>query len=191
MATPSAAVSSTFESGRSPLDAPGPVQSGHTPDFPALLRQLGASLLVTTYQAGKLVIVPDEGDHLNTHYRSFKSPIGLALADAGARLAIGTTIQVWEYRDVPDIARRLDPGGKHDACYLPRASHVTGNILIHEMAYGSSVAYRSRSGSLPRSGRVAFASWTCAAARRLPCSSSRAVFRKFSPWPCCRGAFPI
>jgi hypothetical protein len=30
------------------------------------LRQLGASLLVTTYQAGKLVMVRDEGDHLNS-----------------------------------------------------------------------------------------------------------------------------
>jgi hypothetical protein len=29
----------------------------HTPNFPALLRQLGASLLVTTYQAGQLVMV--------------------------------------------------------------------------------------------------------------------------------------
>ena len=39
----------------------------HTTNFPALLRQLGASLLVTTYQAGKLVMVRDEGDNLNAH----------------------------------------------------------------------------------------------------------------------------
>jgi hypothetical protein len=38
------------------------------------LRQLGASLLVTTYQAGKLVMLRDEGAHLNTHYRAFQSP---------------------------------------------------------------------------------------------------------------------
>jgi uncharacterized protein (TIGR03032 family) len=125
------------------------------------LRQLGASLLVTTYQAGKLVMVRDEGDHLNTHYRAFQSPMGLALADGGSRLAIGTTLQVWEFRDVPSVARRLprkDKGGRmtaeesrspssdssfslqpssfHDACFLPRSSHVTGNVLIHEMAYG-------------------------------------------------------
>src|SRR6516162_6794437 len=117
--------------------APTPLRAVNTPNFPGLLRQLGASLLVTTYQAGKLVMVRDDGDHLNTHYRSFQSPMGLALADAGARLAIGTTIQVWEFRDVPDVASRLEPGGMHDACYLPRASHVTGNILIHEMAYGT------------------------------------------------------
>ena len=52
---------------------PGPLRAAHTPNFPALLRQLGASLLVTTYQAGKLVLVRDAGDHLNTHYRAFQS----------------------------------------------------------------------------------------------------------------------
>jgi len=107
----------------------------HTTNFPALLRQLGASLLVTTYQAGKLVLVRDEGDHLNTHFRAFQAPMGMALA--GDRLAVGTKIQVWEYVDVPAVAARLDPPGRHDACFLPRSSHVTGNIQIHEMAWGA------------------------------------------------------
>jgi uncharacterized protein (TIGR03032 family) len=113
------------------------LRAAHTPNLPALLRQLGVSLLVTTYQAGKLVMLRDEGDHLNCHFRAFKSPMGLALADGGARLAIGTTLQVWEFRDNPDVARRLEPAGAHDACFLPRSSHVTGNVLIHEMAYGA------------------------------------------------------
>jgi uncharacterized protein (TIGR03032 family) len=99
------------------------------------LRRLGASLLVTTYQAGKLVLVRDEGDHLNTHFRGFQAPMGLALE--GGRLAVGTTIQVWEYADVPAVAARLEPRGCHDACFLPRASHVTGNIQGHEMAWGA------------------------------------------------------
>ena len=116
---------------------PGPLRAAHTPNFPALLRRLGASLLVTTYQAGKLVMVRDEGDHLNTHFRAFPSPMGLALADAGSRLALGTTLQVCEFRDVPSVAHRLEPAGTHDACFLPRSSHVTGNVLIHEMAYGT------------------------------------------------------
>src|SRR5271157_3826418 len=38
------------------MDDPTPLRAVHTPNFPALLRQLGASLLVTTYQAGKLVL---------------------------------------------------------------------------------------------------------------------------------------
>jgi uncharacterized protein (TIGR03032 family) len=120
---------------RPQVDDPAPLRAVHTTNFPALLRRLGVSLLVTTYQAGKLVMVRDEGDHLNTHFRSFQAPMGLALE--GGRLAVGTTIQVWEYVDVPNVTAKLDPPGKHDACFLPRASHVTGNIQGHELAWGS------------------------------------------------------
>jgi uncharacterized protein (TIGR03032 family) len=112
---------------------PAPLRAVHTTNFPGLLRRLGASLLVTTYQAGKLVIVRDDGDHLNTHFRSFQSPMGLAFD--GNRLAVGTSLQVWEFADVPAVTAKLDPPGRHDACFLPRASHVTGNIQGHEMAW--------------------------------------------------------
>jgi len=119
--------------GRPKTEDPAPLRAVHTPNFPALLRQLGASLLVTTYQAGKLVLVREEGDHLNTHFRVFQAPMGMALD--GDRLAVGTTLQVWEYVNVPAVTAKLDPPGRHDACFLPRASHVTGNIQIHEMAW--------------------------------------------------------
>jgi uncharacterized protein (TIGR03032 family) len=117
------------------IDDTVPLRAVHTANFPGLLRRLGASLLVTTYQAGKLVMVRDEGDHLNTHFRGFQAPMGLALD--GGRLAVGTTLQVWEYADVPAVAARLDTQGTHDACFLPRASHVTGNIQGHELAWGA------------------------------------------------------
>jgi uncharacterized protein (TIGR03032 family) len=110
------------------------VRAVHTPNFPALLRGLGASLLVSTYQAGKLVLVRDEGDHLNTHFRSFQAPMGLALA--GNRLAVGTAINVWEFVDVPAVTSKLDLPERHDACFLPRSCHFTGNIQIHELAWG-------------------------------------------------------
>jgi uncharacterized protein (TIGR03032 family) len=144
LANQSASASLTPSPAIPKMEDPGPLCAAHTPNFPLLLRQLGASLLVTTYQAGKLVMVRDEGDHLNTHYRSFQSPMGLALADGGSKLAIGTALQVWEFRDVPSVARRLEPADRHDACFLPRSSHVTGNVLIHEMAYGQGSGIRGQ-----------------------------------------------
>jgi uncharacterized protein (TIGR03032 family) len=132
---PRATASQAPDDDRPRTEDPAPLRAVHTPNFPALLRQLGASLLVTTYQAGKLVVVRDEGDHLNTHFRAFQAPMGMALA--GDRLAVGTKIQVWEFVDVQAVAAKLDPPGRHDACFLPRASHVTGNIQIHEMAWGA------------------------------------------------------
>jgi uncharacterized protein (TIGR03032 family) len=37
--------------------------------------------------------------------------------------------------NAPDIAPRLEPAGLHDACYLPRSCHVTGDIAVHELAW--------------------------------------------------------
>ncbi|MCI0334208.1 MAG: TIGR03032 family protein [Planctomycetes bacterium] len=115
--------------------APSPLRSVHTTNFPAILDQLNSSLLVTTYQAGKLVVVRSDGGVINTHFRAFNKPMGMAVGRG--RLAIGTAVDVWEFRNVPAVCAKLDPPGKHDACYLPRSAHVTGDVQIHEMAYVS------------------------------------------------------
>ena len=67
-----------------------PLRSVHTENFPALLRELNASLMITTYQAGKLVFVRADGAALNTHFLNFRSPMGLALdgRPAGDRLVV-------------------------------------------------------------------------------------------------------
>lgn len=54
---------------------------------------------------------------------------------ANGRLAIGTHVHVWELINQPDVAQKLPPEGKHDACFLPRYQHCTGNIGIHEIAF--------------------------------------------------------
>jgi uncharacterized protein (TIGR03032 family) len=110
-----------------------PLRSLHTSSFPALLQELGLSVLVTTYQAGKLVVLRADGGVLNTHFRGFSVPMGLAVQ--GGRLAIGTSLEIWEFHDLPAVAAKLEPAAKHDACFLPRLSHTTGDIAIHEMAW--------------------------------------------------------
>ncbi|HEX4128846.1 MAG TPA: TIGR03032 family protein [Pirellulales bacterium] len=110
-----------------------PLRSVHTLSFPSILAELGISLLVSTYQAGKLVALRAEGELLNTHFRVFNKPMGLAVH--GGRLAIGTSREVWEFHNLPAVAQKLEPVGRHDACFLPRVGHVTGDIHIHEMAW--------------------------------------------------------
>src|SRR5688572_27892616 len=73
-----------------------------TDGFPALLRQLGASLLVTTYQANKLLVARAAGAGVSMLVRTFDRPMGLAV-DRG-RLALGTRDGVWHFRNAPDIA---------------------------------------------------------------------------------------
>ncbi len=61
----------------------------------------------------------------------------MGLAFEAGRLALGTSIQVWEFVDVPAVTAKLDPPGRHDGCFLPRSCHITGNIQGHELAWGS------------------------------------------------------
>lgn len=110
-----------------------PLRSVHTPSFTQVLEQLGISLVVSTYQAGKLIVLRADNGVTNTHFRVFQKPMGLAASHD--RLAIGTAAAIWELRNVPATAGRVEPKGKHDACYLPRNVHITGDIDIHEMAW--------------------------------------------------------
>ncbi len=104
-----------------------------TDSFVALLAQLGASLVVSTYQANKLLVTRAQGPGLSMLVRTFDRPMGIAV-DAH-RLMIGTRNQIWTLRNAPDIAPQVEPAGMHDACYLPRSSRVTGDIGIHEIAW--------------------------------------------------------
>jgi len=106
-----------------------------TESFVALLQQLRASLLVSTYQANKLLVVRAVGGGLSTLVRHFDKPMGLAV-DA-RRLVLGTRDQIWFLRNAPDIASRIEPAGLHDACFLPRSCHVTGDIGVHELVWAA------------------------------------------------------
>jgi uncharacterized protein (TIGR03032 family) len=120
--------------GAAPSTELAPLRSVHTTNFGPLLGELGLSLLVTTYQAGKLVVVRrDDQGTVNTHFRAFSRPMGLAVE--GDRFALGTALEVWEFHNLPAVARSLEPAGTHDACFLPRLAHVTGDVQIHEMAW--------------------------------------------------------
>src|SRR5437870_12587945 len=92
-----------------------------TDSFVALLAELGASLLVSTYQANKLLVARAAGGGLSMLVRTFERPMGLAV-DA-RRLTIGTRNQSWFLRNAPDIAPQVEPAGQHDACDPPRSCH--------------------------------------------------------------------
>jgi hypothetical protein len=119
---------------------PPPLRSVHTNTFAQILSGLGASLAVTTYQAGKLVLLRPEpradGPVLNTHFRAFNRPMGFAWEPG--RFALGTNAESWEFHDLPAVASKLDTPeftARHDAAFLPRTTHHTGDVQVHEMVW--------------------------------------------------------
>jgi uncharacterized protein (TIGR03032 family) len=119
---------------------PAPVAFNYaqSDSFAPLLRQLGISLLVTTYQANKLLVIREQQGGLSILVRSFERPMGLAVDPR--RISLGTRDQIWSFRNAPDLAPQVEPVGVHDACFIPRASHVTGDIGVHEVAWAGEKA---------------------------------------------------
>ncbi|HLQ46244.1 MAG TPA: TIGR03032 family protein, partial [Planctomycetaceae bacterium] len=114
-----------------------PLRSAVTTSVPELLWQLGVSLCVSTYQAGFVVLLRAESrDQLNSHFRHFPRPMGMAAHPQSGRIAIGTEREIVQFHNMTAVCEKLEPPGRHDACYLPRHSHITGDIDVHEMAWG-------------------------------------------------------
>src|SRR5262245_64578113 len=77
----------------------------HTPNFVSLLEQLGISLLVSTYQAGKLLAVGTSGGAIAISFYNFEQAMGVAVKPG--RIAVGARRQIWFLRSAPDIAPRV------------------------------------------------------------------------------------
>jgi uncharacterized protein (TIGR03032 family) len=124
----------------SPRSEAAPRQSGfrsvNTGNLPEILNQIGSSLVLTTYQTGKLICARRVGNGLNTHFRNLETPMGIARS--GGKLAVGTQSQVIEYHNLPQVIDKLAPGPEpYDACFVPRRTHYTGDIRIHDIAYAA------------------------------------------------------
>jgi uncharacterized protein (TIGR03032 family) len=103
--------------------------------FASLLRRWGASVWISTYQANKLIVVRSQGPGISALVRHLEQPMGIAIDSR--QLSVGTKKEVWSFRNAPDLARKIEPCLSHDACFVPRSCHVTGDIGIHEMAWGN------------------------------------------------------
>jgi uncharacterized protein (TIGR03032 family) len=104
-----------------------------------LLTQLGVSVAVTTYQSGRVIVVRGAETGVNTHLLGFESPMGIAIRPD--RFSLGTKRQIWDYRNQPAVAGKLPEPARHDACYLPRGVHWTGDIGVHELVWTGDVLH--------------------------------------------------
>jgi uncharacterized protein (TIGR03032 family) len=114
-------------------EEPQTFQSLHTESFRSILTSLGTSLFVSTYQSGRVIVIRADDHALNTHFRGFQVPMGMAARPG--ELAVGTKTHVERFQNQPALGARLEPPGKHDACFVPRSAHSTGDIRIHDLAY--------------------------------------------------------
>lgn len=99
-----------------------------------IIQHLGISLLFSTYQAGKLGVVTVKDQTLDIAFHNFERAMGIAVNKT--RMAVGGKDWVYFLKNDPDIAGQIEPEGSHDACFLTKSGQYTGDISIHDLAWG-------------------------------------------------------
>src|SRR5439155_11072741 len=103
-------------------------------------------------QAGKVALLGWDGGRAQVTIllRQFDKPMGFALrsapgqkaADRPAALALATRHAVLLLADAPLLAPDFleDRSTRYDALYLPRAGYFTGDLNVHDLAFGDPAA---------------------------------------------------
>ena len=105
----------------------------HTSNLPDILYQLRCSIALSTYQAGKVILLSAiDRNRLIQLPRTFQKPMGIATDNT--RLAVATRSEVMVFNN----ASRMAPNyprqpGTYDALFLPRATYFTGEADIHDL----------------------------------------------------------
>jgi uncharacterized protein (TIGR03032 family) len=103
--------------------------------FGRWVEQTGATVAITTYQAGKLVIVGYDGPQMGVLMRDMHAPMGLAIDESRMAVALRDSIVV--LADAPELASGLPSHpGRFEHLYLPRVTYTTGDLRAHEIAFG-------------------------------------------------------
>ena len=105
-------------------------------DFAGWMSRAGGSIVLTTYQAGKVVMIGWNGRQVTVLPRQFSRPMGLAVA--GRQLLVATQYHLIQFANTPELAHEFQENqpGRYDALYLPRVTYHTGMLNLHDVAFG-------------------------------------------------------
>ncbi len=121
-------------------EAPG-TQFTQSPGFFGRLARLNLGLAFSSYQSGYLYMAGSSADHgAQIHQCAVAKPMGLSVTPEGTLVAAcgGSIVR---FRNVLKGRERVDH--IFDACFMPRAVHLTGDLDAHDV-------------SVAKDGRVVF-----------------------------------
>lgn len=114
-----------------------PFSITYSPQIPEWLKDLKCSLAITTYQAGKVVLISaGSNESLSILPRTFEKPMGMSIKDNRIVLASQDQVIIFEgstelakgYPSKPDV---------YDMLYLPTATFHSGRVDIHDIDFGA------------------------------------------------------
>jgi uncharacterized protein (TIGR03032 family) len=110
-----------------------PLTCTHSANLPELLSSLNCSIIISTYQAGKVIFISAaDRSRLVQLPRNIQKPMGIAIQSE--RLAIASRHDVTLYTNAGKMAGNYPKQpNTYDALYLPRSTYYTGETDIHDL----------------------------------------------------------
>lgn len=117
-------------------NAAAPFTCSHTAELPELLVRLDCSLAISTYQAGKVMMVSSDGEKIQLLPRQFDTPMGMAAK--GNRLAVACAHEVIVLAHEPTMGASYPAKpATYDTLYMPRQTFYTGAVMMHDMDWNA------------------------------------------------------
>ena len=110
------------------------IEYRHSPQLAEFFQQNSLSLLVSSYQAQRVLLFSAKNEHtLRMLVRVLPKPMGICLS--GKRLAIASKQSIWYFSGEQSIVGEDGNALPYDLTFVPRYSVVTGDILAHQIAF--------------------------------------------------------
>lgn len=100
-----------------------------------MLHKLKISLVISTYQVGKIIIISSvKTDKLIQLMRTYSNAMGMAINND--KLAVATLDEVIVLKNRPELAKTYpNKPNVYDGIYIPTARYNTGALALHDMEY--------------------------------------------------------
>ncbi|MEP2511841.1 MAG: TIGR03032 family protein [Reichenbachiella sp.] len=114
-----------------------PFHSTYTPNIPEILWKNQLTLVITTYQAGKVIFISASSENgLIQLPRDFQKAMGMAYHQG--KMAVATREEVVVLKSTSALAKGYPKmPNTYDGLFLPRSLYFTGEVDIHDMAWGN------------------------------------------------------
>ena len=116
--------------------AMAPFSCSFTPQLPELLQQLNCTIALSTFQAGKVILISAKNENeLVQLPRTFKKAMGIAIEKN--KMAIATKNEVILLKNSKELAFHYPKrSGTYDAMWMPRGTFYSGGVDIHDLHFG-------------------------------------------------------
>ncbi len=118
--------------------APPPFTLQYSSQIPELLHRLNSSLVLSTFQAGKLIFLsPKDENSLVQLPRNFQKPMGFSFDESYSRLALACKEEIIVFRTSEELAEHYPKSPTtYDTLYMPRATYHSGGLDVHDLHFG-------------------------------------------------------